>query len=135
MVMEGEQNGVRTRNGVYCNVDWNGRSVGKVDVEKFGGESEDVSVKVFISPEWKLPKGDTIESLDWTKNEELHPFWFIKRAKPLHEIPNMELIYCPVNHILAFGFEALVKAKVKAKPVIEVAVVWYPCLVNTVVSS
>ena len=133
MVMEGEQNGVRTRNGVYCNVDWTRRSVSKVDVEKSRDESEEVSVKVSISPNPKLPKGDINESLDWTKTEELHPFWFIKRAKPLHDIPNMELIYCPASHILASGFEALVKAEVKVKPVTEVVVIAYPCLVNTVV--
>ena len=34
MVMEGEQGGVRPRNGVYCNVEWNRRSVIKVDLGK-----------------------------------------------------------------------------------------------------
>ena len=90
-------------------------------------------MKVFISPEWKLPKGDINESLDWTKTEELHPFWFIKRAKPLHDIPDMEPIYRPVSHILASGFEASVKAEVKVKPVTEVVVITYPCLVDTLV--
>jgi hypothetical protein len=36
MVMEGEQGGVRPRNGVNCKVDWQRRSVSSVEVEAFG---------------------------------------------------------------------------------------------------
>ena len=134
MVMEGEQNGVRPRNGVYCNVDWTRRPASQAEIEKFGDTEEEVDVPVFIAPEIKVPRSNYNMTLDWTQNEELHPFWFTKRAKPLTvDIPNMELIYLPVQQILAVDLKALVKAKHTHKPITEVAIIQYPCLVNTVV--
>ena len=81
MVMEGEQNGVRPRNGVYCNVDWTRRFASKVEQEKFG------------EAELKVPRGNINESLDWTKTEGLDPFWFIKRGLPHVDIPNMDFVW------------------------------------------
>ena len=45
----------------------------------------------------------------------------------------MDLMYCSVSQILACDFSALVKAKAKLKPISKVALIHYPCLVNTVV--
>ena len=56
MVMEGEQGGVRPRNGVNCKVDWIRRSVSSVEVEEFRELVDEVSVNVFIAPEVKVPK-------------------------------------------------------------------------------
>ena len=43
----------------------------------------------------------------------------------------MELVYFPVQQILACEFVAVVTAKPKRKPITEVALMQYPCLVNT----
>ena len=40
MVIESEQGGVRPRNGVCCNVEWNRRSVSQADLEKFGANQK-----------------------------------------------------------------------------------------------
>ena len=131
MVMEGEQGGVRPRNGVNCTVDWARRSVNKQDKSKYGDEEDDVSVKVFVAPEVKAPKGKPNEALEWTMSEELHPFWFVKRGQPW-DTSNMELIFLAASHIIACDCKALVQAGGSDKPVTEVAQVSYPCLVNTV---
>ena len=132
MVMEGEQNGVPPRNGVYCNVDWLRRPTSKAELDEFGDVADEVSVKVFDAPEVKLPKASVNYSLEWTKTEEMHPFWFIKRGKHHEDIPNMELIYGHVNHIMASGFENFAMGRAKVMPITETAVIQYPCLVNTV---
>ena len=134
MVMEGEQNGVRPRNAVYCNVDWTRRPASQAEIEKFGDTEEEVDVPVFIAPEVKVPRSNFYTTLDWTQNEELHPFWFIKRNKALSgEIPNMELVYFPVNQVLACDFGSVVTEMPKREPITEVALIQYPCLVNTTV--
>ena len=92
-----------------------------------------MSVKVFIAPEVKAPKGVVNEVLDWTMTEELHPFWFVKRAQPKTEDkPNMELVFLATQQILACDPKALVEKGGSFKPITEVASVQYPCLVNTV---
>ena len=94
MVMEGEQNGLRVRNGVHCKVTWTQGPASEAQLEAFGEYNEEFEQSVFITPEYKVPRVNTNMTLDWTKNEELHPFWFVKRWKPLTEdIPNMELVY------------------------------------------
>ena len=130
MVMEGEQSGVRPRNGVNCLVEWQRRPVTKTDKEKFGTEKEDVVVNVFVAPEIRVPKAMPNESLEWTTSEELHPFWFVKRAQPW-DTSNMELIFVAASHIIACDCKALVEAGGSDKPVTEVAQVSYACLVNT----
>ena len=132
MVMEGEQNGLRPRNGVHCKVTWTQGPASETQVEAFGEYNEEFEQSVFISPEYKVPRVNSNLNLDWTKNEELHPFWFIKRCKPLSEdIPNMELVYFPVQQVLTCDFVSVVTEKSKRKPITEVALIQYPCLVNT----
>ena len=99
--------------------------------KKYGGEEDDVTVKVFVGPEVRAPKGKPNEALEWTMSEELHPFWFVKRGQPW-DTPNMELIFLAASHIIACDCKALVQAEGSDKPVTEVAQVSYPCLVNTV---
>ena len=87
---------------------------------------------MFISPEVKVPRANFKSSLDWTKHEELHPFWMIKRNRPLSgDISNMELVNPPVQQILACAFLDVVTEKPKRTPINEVALIQYPCLVNT----
>ena len=131
MVMDGEQGGVRPRNGVNCTVDWTRRSVSPSEIEEFGELVDEVSVNVFISPEMKTPKGMPNEALEWTCSEELHPFWFVKRGKP-EDKPNMKLMFLSTSQILACEIRDLVEAGVSVKPIMEVAQLTYPCLVNTV---
>ena len=131
MVMEGEQGGVRPAKGVYCNVQWVRGPLSEIEREKVGGWAEEVSVKVLVAPERKFPRGK-ITCLDWIKTEEVHPFWFIKRGKPHEDVPNMELAYNSVSHIMAAPFQALVKAKAKVKPRTDTFTVEHSCLVNTV---
>ena len=130
--MDGEQGGVRPRNGVNCSVDWTRRSVSKAEIEQFCELVEEVSVNVFIAPETKLPKGRVNEAVEWTMSEELHPFWFVKRAQA-DDKPNMELVFLSTSQILACDIKTLVEKGVKSvKPITEVAVIQYPVLVNTV---
>ena len=131
MVMDGEQKNGRPRNGVQCWVDWCSRPSSTDDKRKFGTDVDDVHVNVFVAPEVKTPKGMPNEALEWTKSEELHPFWFVKRGTPCDK-PNMELIFLAASHIIACDCKALVQAGGSDKPVTEVAQVSYPCLVNTV---
>jgi hypothetical protein len=131
MVMEGEQGGVRPRNGVHCKVDWTRRSVSSAEIEEFCELVDEVSVDVFIAPETKVPKGTINENVEWTLSEELHPFWFVKRSTP-QDKPNMELMFLSTSQILACEVNPLVKAGASVKPIMEVAQITYPCLVNTV---
>ena len=100
MVMEGEQGGVRPRNGVQCTVDWARKSVSERDKEVHGDDVEDVSVDVFVAPEVRSPSGMPNEALQWTRSAELHLFWFVKRAQPW-ETSNMELVYVKMDQIIA----------------------------------
>ena len=130
MVMENEP-GVRHPKGVTCDVQWRS-TPNAVDLSK-GLEGKDVKVKVFISPELKLPKARSID-LDWTKTEEVHPFWFIKRSCKEEDVKNMELIFDSVQHIISAPFKE-VNGKVKMTAVIPQTDTYhmsYPCLVNTV---
>ena len=68
----------------------------------------------------------------FNKDGEFSSIWFIKRGKPHEDVPSMELVYNSVSHIMASPFQALVKAKAKAKPHADTFTVKYPCLVNTV---
>jgi hypothetical protein len=132
MVMDGEQGGVRPRNGVHCSVDWTRRSVSNAEIEQFCELVDEVSVNVFIAPETKLPKGRVNEAVEWTMSEELHPFWFVKRAQA-DDKPNMELVFLSTSQILACDIKTLVEKGVKSvKPITEVAQIKYPVLVNTV---
>ena len=70
--------------------------------------------------------------LDWTNSEDVHPFWFTKRAGKNDDAANMEMIYDSVVHVIACPFEALVKAKAKVLSQTYTFTVSYPCLVNTV---
>ena len=97
MVMEGEQNGLRPRNGVHCKVTWTQGPASETQVEASGEYNEEFEQSVFISPEYKVPRVNSNLNLDWTR--------FIKRCKPLSEdIPNMELVYFPVQQVLASDF-------------------------------
>jgi hypothetical protein len=129
MVMENEP-GVRHPKGVTCDVQWRS-TPNAVDLSK-GLEGKDVKVKVFISPELKLPKARPID-LDWTKTEEVHPFWFIKRSCKEEDVKNMELIFDSVQHIISAPFKN-VNAKLKmiaVFPQTDTYYMSYPCLVNT----
>ena len=134
MVMEGEQGGVRPRNGVNCTVDWTQRSVSPSEIEEFGELVDEVSVNVFISPEAKTPKGMPNEALEWTCSEELHPFWFVKRGKP-EDKPNMKLMFITASEIVACDIKHLVAAGASVEPIMEAARITYPCLENTVDSG
>ena len=131
MVMDGEQGGVRPRNGVNCKVDWTRRSVSSVEVEEFGELVDEVSVNVFIAPEAKVPKGNVNEAVEWTMTEELHPFWYVKRGQP-EDKKNMELVFLSTSQILACDTNALSVKGASVKNVMEVAQIQYPCLVDTV---
>lgn len=131
MVMDGEQGGARPRNGVHCTVDWTRRSVSPPEIEGFGELVDEVSVNVFIAPEVKTPKGMPNEALEWTMSEEQHPFGFVKRGKP-GDKPNMKLMFLSTSQILACEIRDLVEAGASVKPIMEVAQITYPCLVNTV---
>ena len=131
MVMEGEHGGVRPRIGVNCTVDWARRSVSSVEVKEFGDLVDEVSVNVFIAPEVKVPKGNVNEALEWTMSEEFHPFWHVKRGQA-EDKPNMELVFLSTSQILACDIKALAEKGASVKPVMEVAQIQYPCLVNTV---
>ena len=131
MVMEGEQGGVRPRNGVNCKVDWQRRSVSSVEVEEFGELVDEVSVNVFIAPEVKVPKGTVNEAVEWTMTEELHPFWYVKRGQP-EDQKNMELVFLSSQQILACDTgDFRTKKGASLKNAMEVSQVKYPCLVNT----
>ena len=106
MVMEGEQGGVRPRNGVNCKVDWQRRSVSSVEVKEFGELVDEVSVNVFIAPEVKVPKGKLNDAVEWTMTEELHPFWYVKRGQP-EDKKNMELVFLSTQQILACDTEEM----------------------------
>ena len=86
---------------------------------------------MFISPEVKMPTGMPNEALEWTCSEELHPYWFVKRGKP-EDKPNMKLMLLSESQILACDINDLVTAWASVKPIMEVAQITYPCLVNTV---
>ena len=132
MVMDGDQGGVRPRNGVNCKVDWQRRSVSSVEIAKFGELVNEVVVNVFIVPEVKVPKGNVNgEPVEWTMTEELHPFWYVKRGQP-EDKKNMELMFLTTNQILALDTKALSDKGASVKSVMEVVQVQYPCLVNTV---
>ena len=131
MVMDGEQGGVRPRNGVNCTVDWQRRSVSSVEVDQFGELVDEVSVNVFIAPEVKVPKCNVNEALEWTMTEELHPFWHVKRGEP-EDKKNMELVFLSTSQILACDTKPLIELGSSVKSVMEVVQIRYPCLVNTV---
>ena len=109
MVMDGEQGGVRPRNGVDCTVDWARRSVSPSEIEEFGELVDEVSVNVFVSPEVEMPKGMPNEALEWICSEELHPSWFAKRGKP-EDKPNMKLMFITASQIVACANKHLVGA-------------------------
>ena len=128
MVMENEA-GVRHPRGVTCTVEW---ATCPSDSHRDRGlEVKELKLNVFIQPEYKLPKAKLI-ALDWTKTEEVHPFWWIKRSCKEEDVKNMEIIYESVTHIISAPYTALVKAKAEAKPQTDTYHVSYPCLVNNV---
>ena len=131
MVMEGEQEGARPRNGVYCRVEWTRRPVGFAEVAKYGEREDDVSVKVFIMPEVKVPKGNPDEALEWTMSEELHPFWFVKRGGA-EDTTNMKLVYLSTSQILACDTTQLRHRGNPVNSITDGVEIGYPCLVNTV---
>ena len=88
-------------------------------------------MNVFVGPEVKAPRGKPNEALEWTMSEELHPFWFVKRAQA-DDTPNMELVFLSTSQILACDIKTLVEKGASVKPIMEVALIKYPCLVNTV---
>ena len=131
MVMEGEQGGVRPRNGVYCRVTWTRREERISEREKFGDVVEDFAVSVFIAPGAKLPKDIVNEAIDWTMAEEMHPFWFVQRGKE-HDTTNMELVYNNVQNIMSCDPLELISKRCPANPTTECTHVEFPCLVNNV---
>ena len=78
-----------------------------------------------------MPKGMPNEALEWTCSEELHPFWFVKRGKPEGK-PNMKLMFITASHIVACDIKDFVASGASPKPIMEVAQITYPCIVNTV---
>ena len=88
MVMEKEP-GPRHPQGITCDVQWT--STPRESDLLVGLEGTEVNVKVFISPELKLPKARSID-LDWAKTEEVHPFWFTKRTCKEEDVKSMEII-------------------------------------------
>ena len=129
MVMEKDP-GPRHPKGVTCEVE-RATTPTELDLSK-GIEGTEVNVKVFISPELKLPKARSID-LDWTKTEEVHPFWFIKRSCKEEDVKNMELIFDSVQHIISAPFKQ-VNGKLKMTAVLpqtDTYYMTYPCLVNT----
>ena len=128
MVMENEP-GVRHPKGVTCTVEW---ATDPSALERSKGlEVKEVKLNVFISPDYKLPKAKS-NDFDWTKTEDVHPFWFIKRSGKEEDVANMPTLYEEVTHIIAGSYKALVKAKAKVIPQTYTFTVSYPCLVNTV---
>ena len=88
---------------------------------------------MFIPPEYEPPKARPLD-MDWTKTEEAHPFWFIKRSCKEEYVKNMEFIFHSVQHLISSPFKE-VNGKVKKTAVIPQTDTYqmsYPCLVNTV---
>ena len=69
--------------------------------------------------------------MDWFKQEDVHPFWFIKRSCKEEDVKNMEIIFDDVTNIVAGSYQALLRAKAKVMPQTDTYHVSYPCLVNT----
>ena len=88
-------------------------------------------MKVFIAPGMKVPKGNVNEAVEWTMADELHPFWYVKRGQP-EDKKNMELVFLSTSQILACDAKALIVKGASVKNVMEVALIQYLCLVNTV---
>ena len=130
MVMEHEP-GVRSPKGVTCNVEW-AMTPTALEVSK-GLETKEIALKVFISPELKLPKAKCTD-LEWTKTEDVHPFWFIKRSCKADVVKNMEVVYESVQHLITAPFKHLNEKLQKKVVVPQTDTYWvsYPCLVNTV---
>ena len=77
-----------------------------------------------------MPKAKSI-GLDWTKTEEVHPFWWIKRSCKEEDVKNMEIIYESATHIVSASHQALKEKKAAVLPATDTYHVSYPCLVNT----
>ena len=127
MVMENEP-GVRHPRGVTCTVTW---ATSPSDDERDRGlEGIEVKMNVFIQPEFKLPKAKSL-GLEWTKTEEVHPFWWIKRSCKEEDVKNMEMIYESATHIVSANHQTLKQKKAEVLPATDTYHVSYPCLVNT----
>jgi len=100
------------------------------ETERSGEFAAEVSVNVFIAPEVKVPKGKVNTALACA-NGELHPFWFIKRGVG-PEKTNMELVYLSTSTLLACDTRVLSVMGASVKSVGEIALIQYPCLVNSV---
>ena len=135
MVMDNDP-GARHPNGVTCEVEWETLPSDE-DVDN-GVENKEFKVRVFIQPELKLPKADSQGFLEWTKTEDVHPFWFSKRSCKAEDAKNMTIIYESVNKITTARYKNLseklreIGASTKVLPQTENYHVYYPCLVNTV---
>ena len=106
-------------------------ATGPTDLERSKGlEVKEVKLNVFIQLEFKLPKAKSL-GLEWTKTEEVHPFWWIKRSCKEEDEKNMEMIYESATHIVSASHQALKEKKAAVLPATDIYHVSYPCLVNT----
>ena len=76
-----------------------------------------------------MPKGKVNAALAWT-NGELHPFWFVKRGVG-PEKTSMKLVYLSTSNTLACDTHALSVMGASVESVWDVALIQYPCLVNS----
>ena len=130
MVMEDDQCGARPRNGVCCTVYFTRHLESIAETVRSGEFAAEASVNVFIAPEVKVPKGKVNTALAWA-NGELHPFWLVKRGVG-PEKTNMKLVYLSTSNSLACDTRALSVMGASVKSVGEIALIQYPCLVNSV---
>ena len=88
------------------------------------------AVSLFVKEEVRLPNQDSM-SEDWTGQEDLHPFWLIKRQKEGTEI-NCKLKNQLVEIQTTMEWDSLGQQGAKIEGLGGVTVyVWYPFIVNT----
>ena len=65
-----------------------------------GQEEDEHCVALSVQPEWKLHKsrGDG-KPLDWTLDDNAHPFWGIKRQEKAGDLTNLELTTQAINFV------------------------------------
>ncbi len=124
-----DEGGPRHEKAVSVRVSWRQqpseymRDVGKDDCAE-------VEVQVSVQPELKLPKSGA-KGKEWTKTEDVHPFWFIKRTDKDESEANTTLISQDVTHVMACSLQALARGQAKVGHATNTFSVSLPILVNT----
>ena len=115
---------------IPIDVEWAESNVSERMAETGIEEPITQSVALLVKEETRLPNNPTM-SEDWSGNEDLHPFWFIKRQKEGKEI-NCALMTQLVQSHTSMEWEDL---QLKGANISGVGgnmvYVWYPFIVNT----